>query len=51
MRSRLYVFDACRRGKCEECRGETRDDSCTHGCHAEVDEVDVRSEDFLDDES
>lgn len=35
--SRLYRFDECVNGDHESCLGETRNDTCTCGCHAEID--------------
>lgn len=32
---RLFVFDVCKRGEHTGCAGETRNDTCICGCHAE----------------
>lgn len=32
---RLFVFEDCKRGEHTKCVGETRNDDCTCGCHAE----------------
>ena len=38
MHSRLHRFLECREGLHDDCPGETRNDTCICGCHAEDDE-------------